>query len=132
MSPSRPDPRSLQGLPMLTEVIEAHARDRDSAIQAGALPSQAESVYEDVVQAGAAPAAAAPAIDEAQCVERVLGDLHRHTDLMLEYRLREALAPLLARLADSLVRDVRQELAATLRDVVARAVSQELSRRRER
>jgi len=132
MSPSRPDPQTARGLPMLTEVIEAPAWAADSAIPEGALPSQAESVYEDVVRPGAVTVATAPAFDEAQCVERVLGDLQRHTDLMLEYRLREALAPLLAQFADSLVRDVRQELAATLRDVVARAVSQELSRRRER
>jgi hypothetical protein len=132
MSPSRPGPQSLQGLPMLTEVIELPASARDSGIQEGALPTQAESTYEDVVRPDIAAPAAAPVTDEAQWVERVLGDLQRHTDLMLEYRLREALAPLLARLTDNLVHDVRQELAATLRDVVARAVSQELSRRRER
>ena len=37
---------------------------------------------------------------------------------MLEHRLREALAPVLARATDALVREARNELAATLRDVV--------------
>ncbi|MBC7730481.1 MAG: hypothetical protein H7306_01095 [Bacteriovorax sp.] len=69
---------------------------------------------------------------EEQVVERVLADLQRQVDLMLEYRLREALTPLLARAADSVIRDARGELASTLRDVVARAVAQELARHRNR
>ena len=35
---------------------------------------------------------------------------------MLEVRLREALAPILARAADALVRDARKELTAALRE----------------
>ena len=50
---------------------------------------------------------------------------------MLEVRLREALAPVLARVADALVRDARKELTTALRDVVARAVAEELARRRD-
>ena len=42
----------------------------------------------------------------------------------------EALAPVLARVADTLIRDARKELTATLRDAVARSVAQELARRR--
>jgi aspartate oxidase len=53
-------------------------------------------------------------------------------DLMLDYRLREILTPLLTRAADSVVREARSELASTLRDVVARAVAQELTRHRTR
>lgn len=69
---------------------------------------------------------------EEQLTQRVLADIQRQVELMLDYRLREALAPLLARATDGLVRDARQELASTLRDVVARAVAQELSRHRTR
>jgi hypothetical protein len=65
-------------------------------------------------------------------VRAVLQDLQRHVDLMLEYRLRASLAPLLTQLADNLVRELRQELVLTLRDVVKRAVNQELLRRRKR
>jgi hypothetical protein len=46
-------------------------------------------------------------------------------------RLREALAPVLARAADALIRDARKELTAALRDAVARSVAQELARRRD-
>jgi hypothetical protein len=67
-----------------------------------------------------------------QLVRAVLQDLQRHVDLMLEYRLRASLTPVLTQMADSLVRELRQELASTLRDVVKRAVSQELVRRRKR
>ena len=70
--------------------------------------------------------------DEAELVQRVLEDVQRQIDLMLEYRLREALAPMLSRLSQALVGEVRDELASTVRDVVARAVAQELSRQRQR
>lgn len=79
---------------------------------------------------GPAPLAVLPTED--QLTQRVLADIQRQVELMLDYRLREALAPLLARATDGLVRDARQELASTLRDVVARAVAQELSRHRTR
>ena len=69
---------------------------------------------------------------EEQFIQRVLGELQEQIDVMLEYRLREILGPLLARAADSVVRDARSELASTLRDVVARAVAAELARHRGR
>ena len=79
------------------------------------------------------PAAPAlPTITEAQMTQHILTDVQRQIDLMLEYRLREALAPVLARATDNLVRESRSELASTLRDVVARAVAQEMSRHRGR
>jgi hypothetical protein len=67
-----------------------------------------------------------------QLVRTVLHDLQRHVDMMLEYRLRASLTPLLTQLADNLVRELRQELASTLHDVVKRAVNQEMVRRRKR
>ena len=79
------------------------------------------------------PAAPAlPTITEAQMTQHILTAVQRQIDLMLEYRLREALAPVLARATDNLVRESRSELASTLRDVVARAVAQEISRHRDR
>ncbi|MGZ5133101.1 MAG: hypothetical protein ACXWCU_06555 [Caldimonas sp.] len=62
----------------------------------------------------------------------MLADLQRQIDLMLDVRLREALAPVLSRAADALVRDARKELTTTLRDAVARAVAQEMASRRGR
>lgn len=73
-----------------------------------------------------------PRIDEDALVEKVLVDLQRQIDLMLEVKLREVLTPALTRATDALLREARAELASTLRDVVARAVAQELSRHRGR
>jgi hypothetical protein len=81
-----------------------------------------------VPAATAAPAASA--VGEEQLVERVLADLQRQIELMLEARLREALAPVLSRTADTLVRDARKELTAALREAVAHAVAGELGRRK--
>ena len=76
------------------------------------------------------PVSALPS--EAQLVEQILGEVERQIDLMLEYRLREALMPVLARATENLIRDARGELASTLRDVVARAVAHEIARHRSR
>lgn len=99
----------LTRLPTLTEVIEP-----------GPLPPANDDVT------------AAPAAAEAELVAAVMRELQPRIDLMFEYRLREALSPLLARLADAVLHEARGELAATLRDVVARAVAHEMARRRGR
>jgi hypothetical protein len=62
----------------------------------------------------------------------VLADLDKQLDLMFEHRLRESLSPVLARMTDSLVREMRAQLAANLREMVARAVSLELDRLQKR
>lgn len=72
------------------------------------------------------------AVAESQITQQVLGDVQRQVDRMFEYRLREALGPVLERLAAQLVADTRTELATTLKDVVRRAVAQELARLRSR
>ena len=69
---------------------------------------------------------------EQKMIEGVLVEVERQVELMLDYRLRETLTPLLNRAADNIVREARTELASTLRDVVARAVAQELARHRIR
>jgi alkylhydroperoxidase family enzyme len=56
----------------------------------------------------------------------VLRELQPRLDEMLETRLREALAPALARAADGLIRDARGELAPALRDLVQAAVARAL------
>lgn len=100
----------LARLPTLTEVIEP-----------GSLPPANDDATPE-----------APAAAEAELVAAVMRELQPRIDLMFEYRLREALSPLLARLADAVLQDARSELAATLRDVVARAVAHEMARRRGR
>jgi hypothetical protein len=76
--------------------------------------------------------AVAPQLDEARVVQRVLADLDKQLDLMFEQRLRESLSPVLARMTDSLVREMRTQLAANLREMAARAVSLELDRLQKR
>ena len=90
---------------------------RDQGMKAGAMFDELEraAVAGDADKAG-----------------RVLADLQRQIDLMLEVKLREVLAPALTRATDALMREARTELASTLRDIVSRAVAQELSRHRQR
>ena len=107
-------------VPKLTEVVSV------SDVQAS-VPM--ESV---AARLAASRAAHAPEPSEGELVARVLADMQRQLDLMLESRVREALSPALTRLTDALLREVRAELASTLRDVVQRAVAQELSRHRTR
>jgi hypothetical protein len=118
-------PLSQQGVPTLTEVVDWP----DQAPAQAAGPTHATGFDESTVLA---PGAAAPPLTEEQLTQRVLADVQRQIELMLEVRLREVLTPLLQRTADSLVRDARGELASTLREVVARAVAQELARHRVR
>jgi len=123
-------------VPTLTEMVAWPAE----AMTADVVSGPAGTVAEPVLVSVAEPVAAAPspvhpvlpAITEAQLTQHILTDVQRQIDLMLEYRLREALAPVLARATDNLVRESRSELASTLRDVVARAVAQEMSRHRSR
>src|SRR5688572_9699298 len=67
------------------------------------------------------------ALDEAQIVQRVLLEVQRQFDMLLEGRLREALTAALERVGEALVQEARGEVAATLRDAVTRVVSQEMS-----
>lgn len=104
-------------------------------------PAHASAAVAAPVPAPAAPAASgAPAATrpvaataaDVQLTQRVLADLQRQVELMLEVRLREALAPILARASDALVRDARKELTAAMRDIVSRSIARELGRREDR
>jgi hypothetical protein len=82
-----------------------------------------------------APAPIAPAlpdVSEAQLAQRVLADVQKQIDGMLDFRLREAMAPILARHSEALVRDLRDELKRTMQDVVTRSVAQEMAKLRLR
>jgi len=103
--PSRPRPAHV---PVLTEVIDLPGLQPPAPPEPAALPT------------------------EAQLTQRVVQEVQRQVDGMLEFRLREAIGPVLARHTDAMVQDLRQELSRTLRDVVARAVAQELARQRQR
>lgn len=119
---SRP-PLSLDGLPVLGEVVP-------QALDQPALPSTRPAQIPP--QTPPAAQDAPPAVTEAQLAHRVLSDVQRQIDGMLEYRLKEAMAPLLARHTEAIVRDLREELNRTVKDVVARSVAQELAKLRQR
>lgn len=96
------------------------------------VPARVPTLTEVVLEAAPAPAAAPatpvpPALDD--IVRQVLADLQPRVDLMFEYRVREALTPLMQELAQQIVERTRVELGRSLRDVVARAVAHELQRR---
>lgn len=115
-------------VPTLTEVV---AWPQERAIGDTQLPLpdvEAQPVEADVLRTPMPPLRQA----EEQMIQGVLVEVQRQVELMLDYRLREALTPLLNRATDSIVREARTELASTLRDVVARAVAQELARHRTR
>ena len=117
-------------VPTLTEVVAwPGASAAPGATPSAELPSSPESAAAPLP---VSPAAVPVSVSEEVLTERILNDLQRQMDLMLDYRLREILTPLLTRAADSVVREARSELASTLRDVVARAVAQELTRHRTR
>jgi hypothetical protein len=78
----------------------------------------------------AAPAPAAAREDDIAAL--VLEDVLEHADRLLEARLREALAPALARAADVLIREARDELSRAMRQLVMDALARELARRRDR
>ena len=124
MSSGRPSPPTR--VPTLTEVVQI-----PSAAPAGEV-SPSSPPEPPTVPPFLERRANSPAIQEEQIVQRVLADLQRQVDLMLETRMRETLTPALNRASDALVRDLRHELASTLRDVIAQAVAQELARHRGR
>jgi hypothetical protein len=101
-------------LPTLTEVVQLD-------VQALAIP-EPPPVLVDVV----------PEIDAQALIDDVMHTLQHRIDLMFEYRLREAVAPALARVAEAIIEDTRIALATTLREMVERAVAQEVARRRPR
>ncbi len=121
-------------VPVLTEVIEIPP----PAPAAGVVAPRAAPPVPAATQVSApvsAPVPASPPADwpsEQQIAQKVLQDVQRQIDGMLDFRLREAMAPVLARHADSLGQELRAELSRTLGDVVHRAVSQELAKLRQR
>lgn len=136
-----PSDNPPQGVPTLTEVVDwrtaapaapgdAQQDGMNAADPANATDAPSPEAAELAPAAAGGPPPRLPS--ESELAEQVLAQVQRQLDLMIEYRMREALMPLLARATDTLVRDARGELASTLRDVVTRAVAQELARLRNR
>lgn len=101
-------------VPTLTEVVEVVGDSVQAAVP---------------VQPDATAAVLGPApVDSDLLTQRVMADMQRQIDAILEVRLKETLAPVVARLTDALARDARAELTKVMKDVVSRAVANEMSR----
>jgi hypothetical protein len=127
---------SLADVPVLESVVfepSAPMAPAPSAERAESvvLP-EAAAVLPSPPESEPANPAALPEITEAQLAQRVLTDVQKQIDGMLDFRLREALAPIMARHSDALVRDLREELKRTMHDVVTRSVAQEMAKLRQR
>jgi hypothetical protein len=128
MKVNAPRSQPPQSLPVLTEVVVMpDDATPDSFFPDTQQPHPASGFHEVPAPAEAAVISAAQ-VDENMLVERILHDLERQIDLMFEQRLRETMGPSLARIADMLVRETRNELALTLREMVSRAVQTEIAR----
>ena len=135
MTNERPGPP--ESVPTLTEEVSLPPAAREAAVEPDGPPGASESasvtdvvLVPDTSTGSAAPAAPPPSAD--QLTRQILADLQRQIDLVLEFRVREVLTPILTRATDALVREARSELTRTLHDVVARSVAEELLRQRQR
>ncbi len=112
-------PPAPDRLPTLTEILQLGPRGE----MAPAAPSPAPP---PIPLPSCSPDTPSP-LDVAALEQRVLAELVQRIDARLEARLRETLAPALARAADGLIRDVRGQLMPALAEMVGDAVAQALA-----
>lgn len=115
-------------LPTLTEVVQLASDPWATAAPAPAAPAAQVPLLVDAIEAPATlqPVAVPPALDEDRITRLVLAELEQRLDGLFETRLRETLAPALARMADGLIRELRPELTQALHDLVHEAVQRTL------
>ena len=117
-------PVGVDRMPTLTEVLELEApraADEGAAApfeEAAFTPEEARPI--DIIE---------PRLDGQVLVNEVLAELLPRIDMLFESRLREALAPALARAAEGLIRDARSEVGSALHELVHDAVQRALQRR---
>ncbi|HET7527580.1 MAG TPA: hypothetical protein VFK10_16675 [Burkholderiaceae bacterium] len=70
-------------------------------------------------------------LQESRIAARVIERLQPRIDVLFEHRLREALAPMVARVYNAVAEEARKELARKLREAVEQAVNEELGRHRD-
>jgi hypothetical protein len=116
-----PEPRPLlpERVPTLTEVVEWQETLQPEPVPSGDAPASAPSL---------AGAPVLPLVEPTELTAEVLFELESRIDALFEARLREALAPALARMADGLIREARDELSQRLREMVHEAVTRALER----
>ena len=112
-------------VPTLTEVVEVNDDLAEEVTGPAYCATEVAAAY---------PGTPSPTVLASQPVnadlltQQVMADIQRQINAMLEVRLKEALAPVVARLTDALARDARAELAKVMKEVVSRAVSDEMRR----
>ena len=123
-------PHSVDRMPTLTEVLEFELEP--PAGDAGGDASVHGEVSAHTIDACAEAAtepAPEPVLDSHALINEVLAELQPRIDMLFESRMREALAPALARAAEGLIRDARGELGSALHELVEGAVTRALQRR---
>ena len=115
------EPKKPQRVPTLTEVIIDLPADQSGA---PATPARSDArVAPETLMAEAL-------MQETRIVSKVIERLQPRIDVLFEHRLREALAPTVARIYAALADEMRKELARKLREAVEQAVNEELGRHR--
>ena len=120
-----PTPKPPQRVPTLTEVI------RDLPAQPAATPPPAPPLPAAEAQVAPDALLAEVWLQESRIASRVIERLQPRIDVLFEHRLREALAPMVARVYNAVAEEARKELAHRLREAVEQAVNEELGRHRE-
>lgn len=136
-----PTPVAASLVPPVTPQPQAVSHVPVSLIQALTQPEPATSAGDSTVGVEvdlsfppaptppASMAMATPLLDTERLSQRVRANVQLQVDQLLEAKLRETMAPLLAQQADMLVFRLKMELTGWLDDMVARAVAQEVGRK---
>jgi hypothetical protein len=118
------EPKQPQRVPTLTEVIIDLPADAASSTPAPSANARGDAqVAPETLMAEAL-------MQETRIVSKVIERLQPRIDVLFEHRLREALAPTVARVYAALADDVRKELARKIREAVEQAVNEEMGRPR--
>ena len=115
------EPKQPQRVPTLTEVIidlPAEGTNTPAAVSRGDAQVAPETLMAEAM------------MQETRIVSKVIERLQPRIDVLFEHRLREALAPTVARIYAALADEMRKELARKLREAVEQAVNEELGRPR--
>lgn len=115
------EPKQPQRVPTLTEVIIDLPADKTGA--PATAPRGDAQVAPETLMAEAM-------MQETRIVSKVIERLQPRIDVLFEHRLREALAPTMARIYSALADEMRKELSRKLREAVEQAVNEELGRHR--
>lgn len=117
------EPKQPQRVPTLTEVIIDLPADAASSAAPNTAARGDAQVAPEALMAEAL-------MQETRIVSKVIERLQPRIDVLFEHRLREALAPTVARVYAALADDVRKELARKIREAVEQAVNEEMGRHR--